>query len=95
MRGGAQINETELCAGLAEFTSTGSQTQFPTGGALPDASVAHGRLPGQEAFRTSRGSAVPRQVCAVVAAEKLRRGLLEGEGQHKAEHADDAEAHQV
>ena len=37
----------------------------------------------------------PRQVCAVVAAQKLRRGLLEGEGQHKAEHADDAEAHQV
>ena len=34
MWGVAQINQTELCAGLAGFTSTGSQTQFSTGGAF-------------------------------------------------------------
>ena len=33
MRGVAQTNQTELCAGLAGFTSTGSQAKLSTGGA--------------------------------------------------------------
>ena len=40
MRGVAQINQTELCAGLAEFTSTGSQARFSTGWALVLAGAA-------------------------------------------------------
>ena len=34
MREVAQINQTELCAGLAEFISTGSQTKFSADGAF-------------------------------------------------------------